>query len=155
MKKIIYNVLLMMVMISFSSCLTSGLDELAIYEEADITSVSAVSYRYISDEKSPVSGQNVVKNVNLTFTSEIDIESALVKISVTTPNNFPESELGNLSKSNLLVAVGISTAARLTPINDSSILGIPGDWTTPNTYMVEAANGMKKNWTIEVVSFAK
>ena len=69
MKKVIYNLLLTLMMFSFTSCLTSGLDELDVYDGADITSVSAVAYRYISDEKSPASGQNIVKEVNLTFTS--------------------------------------------------------------------------------------
>jgi len=156
MKKVIYNLFLMMTMISFSSCLTSGLDDLPVYEEAEITSVSAVRYRYISDEISPATGQNIVKEVNMTYTSEINTEAATVKISVTTPENFPTSELNNLSTSaNLLVSVGLSTAARLTATNDSPDLGKPGDWSKPNTYTVEAASGKKKNWTIEIVSLKK
>ena len=116
MKKIIYSLFLTFMMVSFSSCLTGGLEDLPEYEEADITSVSAVTYRYISDEVSPASGQNIVKNVNMTYTSEIDPVAATVKISVTTPANFPEDELANLStKSNLVVAVSLSTAARLFP----------------------------------------
>lgn len=156
MKKVIYNLFLMMVMISFSSCLTSGLDDLPVYEEAEITSVSAVRYRYISDEESPATGQKIVKEVNMTYTSEIDAEAATVKISVTTPENFPVSELNNLSTSaNLLVSVGLSTAARLTATNGSPDLGKPGDWSKPNTYTVEAANGKKKGWIIEIVSLKK
>lgn len=156
MKKTVYNLFLMMVMISFSSCLTSGLDDLEVYEDAEITSVSAIRYRYISDEVSPASGQNLVKEVNMTYTSEINADAATVKISVTTPENFPESELNNLSTSaNLLVSVGLSTAARLSATNGSPDLGKPGDWSKPNTYTVEAANGKKKNWTIEIISLKK
>lgn len=156
MKKVIYNLFLMMALLSLSSCLTSGLEDLPVYEEAEITSVSAVRYRYISNETSPASGQNIVKEVNMTYTSEIDSETATVKISVTTPENFPESELANLStSSNLLVSVGLSTAARLTATNGSPDLGKPGDWSKPNTYTVEAANGKKKDWTIEIVSLKK
>ena len=88
MKKVIYNLLLTLMMFSFTSCLTSGLDELDVYDGADITSVSAVAYRYISDEKSPASGQNIVKEVNLTFTSDIDTDAATVKITVSVPENF-------------------------------------------------------------------
>ena len=156
MKKVIYNLFLMMAMISFTSCLTSGLDDLPVYEEAEITSVSTVRYRYISDEESPATGQKIVKEVNMTYTSEINTEAATVKISVTTPENFPESELNNLSTSaNLLVSVGLSTAARLTATNGSPDLGKPGDWSKPNTYTVEAANGKKKDWTIEIISLKK
>lgn len=156
MKKIIYSSFLTFMMVSFSSCLTGGLEDLPKYEEADITSVSAVTYRYISDEVSPASGQNIVKDVNMTYTSEIDPVAATVKISVTTPANFPEDELANLStKSNLVVAVSLSTAARLFPKDGSVELGVPGDWSKPNNYVVEAANGTKKNWTIEIVSLKK
>lgn len=156
MKKVFYNLFLMLVMISLSSCLTSGLDDLPVYEEAEITSVSAVRYRYISDDISPATGQKIVKEVNMTYTSEIDAEAAIVRISVTTPENFPETELNNLSTSaNLLVSVGLSTAARLAATNGSPDLGTPGDWSKPNTYTVEAANGKKKNWTIEIISLEK
>ncbi|WFE87040.1 MULTISPECIES: DUF5018-related domain-containing protein [Parabacteroides] len=155
MKKVIYNLLLTLMMFSFTSCLTSGLDELDVYDGADITSVSAVAYRYISDEKSPASGQNIVKEVNLTFTSDIDTDAATVKITVSVPENFPEAELGNLSTSNIMVAVGLSTAARISPLNGSPTLGVPGDWSKPNTYVVDAANGTRKNWTIEVMSLMK
>ena len=53
MKRTVFNLLLMVMMFSFTSCLTGGMDELPEYEDANITSVSAVRYRYISDEQSP------------------------------------------------------------------------------------------------------
>ena len=37
MKKIIYSLFLTFMMVSFSSCLTGGLEDLPEYEEADIT----------------------------------------------------------------------------------------------------------------------
>lgn len=155
MKKIVYSLYLVVMALTFTSCLTGGMDDLPEYEGADITSVSAVQYRYISDETSPASGENLVKDVNMTYTSEIDTEAAEVRISVTTPDNFPESERENLSTSNLLVAVGLSTAARISPEGDSPTLGVPGDWSKPNHYVVVAADGTRKNWTIEIVSLEK
>lgn len=155
MKKVVYNLLLMMTMISLSSCLTGGLDELDVYDGADITSVNTVRYRYITEDKSPASGENMVKEVELIYSSDIDMDAAHVKISVSVPDNFPASELSNLSKSNLLIAVGLSTAARLNPDNGSPQLGVPGDWSKPNSYTVQAANGDKKKWTIEVVELLK
>lgn len=68
---------------------------------------------------------------------------------------FPAGELGNLSTSNLVVAVSISTAARMSPVGDSSQLGVPADWSKLNRYVVQAANGNKKDWTIEIVEFNK
>lgn len=155
MKRVIYHLFLAISLFSMTSCLTGGLEDLPVYEDANITSVSAVQYRYISDEKSPASGEYLVKDVNMTYTSEIDVDAGLVQISVSTPDNFPAEELGNLSTENLLIAVSISTAARITPEANSPKLGVPGDWSKPNNYVVEAANGTKKNWTIEIVSLKK
>lgn len=155
MKRVIYHLFLAICLFSMTSCLTGGLEDLPIYGDADITSVSAVQYRYISDEKSPASGEYLVKDVNMTYTSEINTEAGLVQISVSIPDNFPVEELENLSIENLLIAVSVSTAARITPEANSPKLGVPGDWSKPNQYVVEAANGTKKNWTIEIVNFVK
>ena len=84
MKRVIYHLFLAISLFSMTSCLTGGLEDLPVYEDANITSVSAVQYRYISDEKSPASGEYLVKDVNMTYTSEIDVEAGLVQISVST-----------------------------------------------------------------------
>lgn len=155
MKKILYKLLSLVIVLSFSSCLDANLDELPVYEEADITSVSAVQYRYISDQKSPASGENIVEEVNLGYTGDINPESATVKIKVTKPETFPADQVNNLSKSNLVVVVTLSTAARLTPVEGSPKLGAPADWTTAHKYVVTSASGKKKEWTIQVVNLTK
>ena len=155
MKKIFYSLLLILSVISLSSCLEGNLDELPLYEEAEITSVSTVRYRYISNEKVPSSDEFLVKEVDLSYTSDINPETGTVKIYATASEGFPAEELSKLSKSELVIAVALSTAARLTPTNGSPKLGVPGDWSKANTYVVEAAGGKKKDWTIEVVSLEK
>ena len=155
MKKILYCLTLVFSALLFSSCLKGGLEDLPEYEDAEITSVSAVRYRYMTDEKSPASGEYLVKEVDLTSDADIDSESGSVKIKVSVPSEFPAGELGNLSTSNLVVAVSISTAARMSPVGDSSQLGVPADWSKLNRYVVQAANGNKKDWTIEIVEFNK
>ena len=155
MKKYLYKLVLLFTVLAFSSCLNSNLEDLPEYEDADITSVSAVQYRYISDQKSPASGENIVEEVNLGYTGDIDPESATVKIKVTKPRTFPADQLNNLSKSNLVVVVTLSTAARMTPVSGSPKLGVPADWTKAHKYMVTSASGKKKEWTIEVVSLTK
>lgn len=155
MKKILYKLFLLFVVLSFSSCLDSNLDELPVYEEADITSVSAVQYRYLSDKKSPASGEFIVEEVNLQYTGDIDADHGTVKIEVEKPSTFPAAQVNNLSKSNLVVVVTLSTAARLTPAEGSPILGVPADWSKAHKYIVTSASGKKKEWTIEVVSLTK
>lgn len=72
MKKILYCLTLVFSALLFSSCLKGGLEDLPEYEDAEITSVSAVRYRYMTDEKSPASGEYLVKEVDLTFDADID-----------------------------------------------------------------------------------
>lgn len=155
MKKILYKLFLLFTVLSFSSCLKSNLDELPVYEEADITSVSAVQFRYLSDKKSPASGEYIVEEVNLHYTGDIDVDNATVKIKVKKPDTFPTVQEDNLSKANLVVVVTLSTAARLTPAEGSPKLGVPADWSKTHKYIVTSASGKKKEWTIEVVSLTK
>ncbi len=155
MKKILYKLFLLFAVLSFSSCLDANLDELPVYEEADITSVSAVQYRYISDQKSPASGEYIIEEVNLHYTVDVDSDKGTVRIKVTKPETFPADQVNNLSKSNLVVVVTLSTAARLTPVEGSPKLGSPADWTSAHKYIVTSASGKKKEWTIEVVSLTK
>lgn len=155
MKQILYSLTLIFSVLLFSSCLKGGLEDLPEYEDAEITSVSAVRYRYITDEKSSASGEYIVKEVDLAFNAEVCSDQGSVKIKVSVPSEFPIEELDNLSTSNLVVVVSISTAARLTPIGESTKLGIPGDWSRLNSYVVQAANGNKKNWSIEVIELNK
>lgn len=154
MKKIVYF-FIMICSLFFSSCLTNGLEELPVYEDADITSVVAVKYRYISDEKSPASGDYLVKEVDLIFNPTIDKEDEYVKIDVSLPENFPVSEIDKVSKSNLLVIVNVSPAARLFPVKGAPALGTPGNWENPNKYKIQSASGIEKQWTIEVTDFNK
>ena len=155
MKKILYNLFLLFAVFSLSSCLDSNLDDLPEYEEADITSVSAVRYRYITDEKSPASGENIVEEVDLGYTADINADRREVKIKVTKPGSFPADQVNNLSKSNLVVVVSLSTAARIAPLDGSPKLGVPADWSSAHRYVVTAATGTQKEWTIEVVSLTK
>lgn len=150
--KTIKNILIVLcVILSMTSCLHAGLDDIEEYKGNDITAVSRVEYRYISDEISPASGQDLVKNVTLGYSGcVIDTKSAIVDIPITVPSNFPESELPNLSASELVVVVTISTAARIEPIGNAPALGVPGDWSKPNQYKVTAADGSSKNWTITI-----
>ena len=78
------------------------------------------------------------------------IENGTCDITVTIPSNFPAADLDNISASELVVAVSISTAAIISPMGGSPALGTPADWSVPHKYMVEAADKSKKEWTITV-----
>lgn len=156
MKKYIKLVVIAILYMSVTSCLESGLEDLPEFELNDITGVQRVEYRFVSDEVSPVDGENVVKFVSLGKNVTIDTDQSKVSIDVTVPaasETFPASEKANCSKSNIAVMVAISTAATLTPIGDAPVLGVPADWSTAHSYTVTAADGTAKEWTIEIASF--
>lgn len=159
MKKYILALSIFNLMI-FSSCLRYGLEDLPEFEGNDITTVQQVEYRFVGDRVSPASGQKIVEAVKLSQSpaAVIDKDNAMVKISVKVPattNIFTQQHRDACNVNNIVVGLGISTAARIAPIDGAPLLGVPGDWSKPNKYVVTAANGNKKTWTIEVVSFTK
>lgn len=155
MKKIIFF-LIGLFSLTFASCLKSGLEDLPEFEDNDITEVPRVEYRFISDAVSNASNQNIVKYVGLTINSKnIDKNAKKVTLEVTVPpanTDFSAAERAKVSKENLVVVVAVSTAARVFPIGDAPRLGTPGNWSKPNQYRVEAANGDSSEWTIEVTT---
>ena len=133
-----------------TSCLEYNLKTLDVFTGADIDS-AYVYYRYVDNSvTSPLSGANSVKQSTLTVKNNIDPSAGTCDIKASLPSNFPSSEIGNISTGQLVVAVQISTAAIISPTGNSPALGTPADWTSPHKYIVEAANGSKKEWTITV-----
>lgn len=159
MKYIKYS-FLVMVAVLVSSCMRKGLEDLPEFDLKEIQSVTKVEYRFVSEEVSNASGQKIVKFVELKQdpAAVIDAENGTVKISVVVPGtntDFTEEARTKCTKDNIVVIVGLSTAARISPLEGAPKLGVPGDWSKPNKYKVTAADGSTKEWTIEVVKFTK
>ncbi|MBR5174521.1 MAG: hypothetical protein IKW89_01160 [Bacteroidales bacterium] len=150
MKSLKYIIIAAVLALSFTSCLEYNLKPLDVYDGADITG-AYVYYRYMDNSKTfPLSGAHAVKQSTLTVKNTIDPASRTCNITASIPSNFPEAEKGNISASKLVVAVNISTAAVITPTGGSPALGTPADWSSPHKYIVEAADGTQKEWTITV-----
>ena len=150
MKSLKYILIAAVTALFCTSCLESNLKELDVYDGTEISS-AYVYYRYIDSSTSfPLSGANAVKQATLTVKTNADAETGTCELNVSVPSNFPQSELSNLTASNLVVAVNISTAAVITPEKGSPDLGTPADWSTPHKYTVTSAKGTKKVWTITV-----
>lgn len=132
-------------------------NELPAYEEAEITGVQ-FHYRWASDSKDAITGEPIVKEIQLGSKATINAETGVIEVEVTVPaasSNFPESARAEASQSKLWAQVSLSTAARLFPNAGSAALGTPDDWTKEHTYNVVAANGNTKQWTIRVTKFTK
>lgn len=133
-------------------------EDLPAYEDADITGVQ-FRYRWASPtDKDAITGEPIVKEIQLGSSAKINAEAGTVEVTVTVPaanNNFPESVRSQVSLEKLWAQVSLSTAARIAPTDGSAPLGTPENWTQPHSYKVTAANGATKNWTIKVIGFNK
>lgn len=149
MRKFLNIVCLTCTMILMSSCLNSNLKDLDTYSGNDITSVVAVYHRYYGDTDVPISGAKKVLQAQLTLKSvQIDKEAGTCEVSVSIPSNFPAAQKDKVTTSNLVVIVGISSAAIIKPASSSPAFGTPGDWSKTNTYVVKAANDNTKEWKV-------
>lgn len=155
MKKYIYFIVIGLFM-AMTSCLKGGMDDLPEYEEAEISGIQRVEYRYYGSDVSQIDGEKIVKKIALQNSTKI--EGTTVSLEVTVPaaeGTFTEAERQNVSLTNIAVMASISTAARLTPLDGAPALGVPGDWSKPNKYVITAANGSKKEWTITITKLTK
>lgn len=156
LKKNIHWLLLLIIMPLLASC---SWEDLPAYEEAEITGVQ-FHFRWKSTtQKDPITNEPVVKEVQLTSSTSIDSEAGNISVEITVPaadeRIFPESARNEVSLEKLWAQVTLSTAARLTPIDGSAPLGTPEKWTKPHSYIVTAANGTQKKWTITVTGLNK
>lgn len=134
-----------------TSCLEYDLKELDTFKGADISS-TFVYHRYVdASYTSSLSGANAIKQAALNVTNDIDAEAGTCVITAVVPSNFPASEVSKVNTSLLVVAVQISAAAVIAPVGDAPALGTPADWSSPHKYVVTAANGDTKEWTVSVV----
>ncbi len=150
MKILKFIIATFMMALSCTSCLESNLEDLDTYDGNDITSVKGY-YRYIGTDKINASNENVVIEKQLgTSAANIDADNGTCNVEFYVPTNFSDSERTNVNINNFVVKVDISTAAVVTPIDNSPKFGVPADWSTPHKYSIKAANGDTKIWTVSV-----
>lgn len=147
MRKILYLFILATL---FSSCIDWGLDELPVYDEAEITDFD-LEHRYVVKNENGVERMAIVA-LNLEVT--IDSDTKIITVNPTVPpatGDFPEEERNKVSLSNITAYTKISPAAKIQPIDGAPELGKPGDFSTEQKYNVSAADGKTSNiWTIKV-----
>ena len=109
MKKLINTVLLLFLIGTVSSCLKSGLDDLEAYNEAEITNLN-FEYRWWDEAKD----QMAVKTLNIE--KQISKDDNLITCKLTVPTasgSFTDAVRQNVSLSNLIAYIDLSTAARI------------------------------------------
>ena len=154
MKKFLNILAALMLAVFSTSCLESNLEELELYSDCEITS-GEVYWRYYGTETIPGSGEVKVEQKRIPRAVSADSENAVFKIRYALGSTLNAEQTALFTESNLVVAVTISTAATIKPINGAPKLGVPGDWSKDNQYEVTAADGTKKTWTIVVEDYYK
>ncbi len=159
MKNKIYSYLLQGVLIIFataglSSCLTGNLEDVPAFEEAEIVNVK-FDFRYKDATAVWIDGQPTVKVAGLIVQSkEINSANGTITVSLSIPGpsgSFTQDVRRQINISNIVGKFNISTGASIVPLNDSPVLGIPGDFSVSRRYEVKAADGKtSKVWTITV-----
>lgn len=158
MIKLMKSSLLLMFVLVCSSCLKGNLDDLPAFEEANITDVKFdFRYKDLTDEW--INGEPVVKVVTLTVSDKvINAETGTITCTVTVPaadGPFTEAIRNMVALTNLVGKFNLSTAAVIAPQDGAPTLGTPGDFSATRRYLVTAANGTKKDWTIQVTALNK
>ncbi|NMH86874.1 DUF5018-related domain-containing protein [Flavivirga algicola] len=148
MKNIIKFIPVIILSLVFTSCLKSDLDELPAFEEAEITQFR-FEYRWFDESSTQL---KVVQ-----IDTESTINGASVDCILTVPDadgDFTTAIKNQVSLSNIVGYADISTAATMAPVGNTPVLGTPGDFSSGNLqYEVTAADGTKKTWTLNIVSF--
>lgn len=151
--------LCLLILPMFAAC---SWEDLPAYEEADITGVQFY-YRWANNtgnDKDPITGEPMVREQRLNASATIDQENGTVNVTISVPaandNGYFTTAVRDGVEQNYLVGqVSLSTAARIAPADGNKVLGVPDDWTKPHNFVVTAADGTKKNWTITVIGFEK
>ncbi len=134
----------------FSSCLKEGLPNYPLFGDNKITNVY-VEYRYNSSQQH--GGQPVVAYQKLIVSQVIDSASSTIKVTLAVPaanGTLTSAERAKISLNNLVMYFDISTAATITAAGGTPKPGDAGDLSKSLSYVVTAANGKKRTWTVNV-----
>lgn len=150
MKNIVRFSLYILLVITFSSCLKMGLDDLPTSDKAEITNVK-FEYRWWDE----AAGQ--LRVVDLTTSNKITNQT--IDCIITVPNvtdKFTSEIREKVSLSNLVCLTDISAAATIRPVNGAPALGTPADFSEKEySYLVVAADGSDIEWRINIIALNK
>lgn len=140
-------------LLTFTSCLKSGLDDLPVYDQAEMTNVK-FEYRWWDESAKQM------RVIELPTDKTLETDNKTFKCVINVPNTnatFTQQVRDGVLLSNIVATVDISTAARVKPLNGAPVLGTPSDFSAKVfRYLVTAADGKTKaEWTIDITDFKK
>lgn len=138
-------------LLTLSSCLESGLDELESYSDAEITNFK---FEHRWEQAMSGEGNNTQLGV-VSLPTSVRIEGTHVYCTISVPEagnpSFFTEEVRNSVKLEKIIGIAtISTASTIQPMDGAPVLGKWGDFSGVRKYKVTAADGKtSKEWTIE------
>jgi hypothetical protein len=136
----------------FTSCLKKDLPAANNSSLNNITDCYLV-YKYtdtVVDNKGTVNENARATVHTITLDRVVTISNDTVYMTPKFPANFPQKEKAKVTLTNIWCVVNVPDAAVVQPMNGSPKLGTPGNYSSPVSYAVIAANGTEKKWVISV-----
>ncbi len=135
-----------------SSCLKSGLPGV---NDASLNGLFTFNfqYRYLDTSVAAPGTPNadtIVAAMMVTLNNTQTISNDTIYCKPTFPSSFPANQKSAVSLKSIWGYATIPDGATITPVNGAPKLGMPGDFTSPVTYKVTAANGASKVYVVVV-----
>ncbi|WP_293716905.1 hypothetical protein [uncultured Parabacteroides sp.] len=150
MKNIVRFALYILFVISISSCLKMGLDDLPTSDKAEITNVK-FEYRWWDEAAEQL---RVVE-----LTADNKIADHAISCTITVPavtDKFTSEIREKVSLANIVCLTDISAGASIRPLNGAPVLGTPEDFSGKEfSYLVVAADGSNIEWKINIIAINK
>lgn len=137
----------------FSSCLKKDLKDYPLFDANEITLVNA-EHRF--NGTGTMNGEPIVAYQKLTINQTIDKTNSTINVAIAVPaanGQFTTAEKARVQQNKLWFYLNISTAASISPTGGTPALGDPTDATKPLKYVVTAANGATRVWTINITAY--
>lgn len=138
-------------LLTLSSCLEAGLDELESYNDAEIR-----GFKFEHRWEQTINGGNNTQLGVVSLPTNVKIEGNTVYCTITVPEagnpSFFTEEVRNNVKLEKIVGIAatISTASTIYPLEGAPALGKWGDFSKVSKYKVVAADGKTtKEWIIQ------
>lgn len=137
-------------LLTLSSCLEGGLDDLESYNEAQVR-----GFKFEHRWEQAMNGGNNTQLGVVALPTEVKIEGNTISCTITVPEagnpSFFTEEVRNSVKLEKIVGIAtISTAATIYPVDSAPVLGKWGDFSKASKYNVVAADGKTtKEWIIQ------
>lgn len=149
--KRIYIAILLILPLFLGSCLKHDLEDLEAYHGTEITSIRGLYYYF--DKGVSATGNKLFDWGNIARADvNIDAQAGTIVVGKATP---AAANISQFDQTKVIMMLNISTAATIEPLDGSAPLGVEADWTAgkANRYLVTAADGSTKVWTITITQY--